>query len=184
MRYFRSIRLLRIIVSLTLLSVGSVTFVPAVRADSAGSRYAEWLRLHLPGGLLPQVQDALDRASEAAPRSFDDFLKAFLEEIISENSERSVGDLIIGEDVDDDTLIQELRRQFNEAVGTAVLNRQLEAASSARTDYKKKRPVRGGAALWGDPPVTRDRIIYRNPAKLGRFHCGGLLRSSAQPLGP
>ncbi len=184
MRHFRNLFFLRFTASLTLLSVGSMLFVPAVRADSSGDGYANRLKLYLPGGLMPQVQSALDRATETGPRSFDEFLQAFLIEIASEDSERSIGEKIIGEDVEDDAVIQELRRHFNGLVGTGVLFRQIQATSSAGTDCLKKRPVRDNTLLSGRTQNAPDRVFNRTLTSLAHSISCGLLRSSAQPLGP
>lgn len=184
MRFFRNIIFQRILVGLTLFGVGSVVYMPEVQAETAGMRYADWLRLHIPGGTEPVIQEALERAAGIGARSFDEFLLAFVEEVSTSDPDGIAADRIVGRSADKETLLKNLRLHFTDLIGESLMIRHFEMAPPARTDGLKKRSPRGDQVLDTGKMGPPDPVSVRTLESLAHRISSGLLRSSAQPLGP
>lgn len=93
-------------------------------------------------------------------------------------------DRIVGESVDDETLLQNLRLQFSDRIGESLMTRHFEMAPPARTDGLKKRSLRGDQVKYAGKLGQPDMVSVRSLGSLAHRISSGLLRSSVQPLGP
>lgn len=180
----RNTSVVRFFAALLTVCLGAVLVSPAATADGMGTQYADWLRLHLPEAAEPDVERALDLASERGARTFDEFLSSFLAEL--ENAKRESGSVetIQSAEHSTDRLSQELHFQFVQFVGEAILPGFLKAEARSQTataqSPRVSKAYQISSAQAGFSEDVKDRLIEVPPCHIAfRF-----LRSSSQPLGP
>lgn len=184
MNALRNTSLLRIIAGLLTFCLGAVILSPAATAEGIGTRYADWLRLHLPESTQPEFERALKTASESRARSFEEFLTSFLDELesVTKWNEPIEMDRRSGEATE--RMRTELRLQFVRFVGEAILPTFLKGdvlvqqAASENIRFDKARPYSASYTAFNHPQYSR--LLDLQPIHI----CFGFLRSSAQPLGP
>ncbi len=184
MNTLRNKSIVRFLIALLTISLGTVIVSPAARAEGNTVKYADWLLIHLPDASMPDVQQAAYLASEDGARSFEEFLTSFQNEL---ESLAGISDQLNADDTQNRAtkrLLQELRFMFTRFVGEALLIRRLVAAS---------RPIMTTTQQTDVPDAFAGRVHAAGPD--GSSPAGGLdrsdgtasvmfLRSAAQPLGP
>ncbi|GMQ80673.1 MAG: hypothetical protein BMS9Abin05_0101 [Rhodothermia bacterium] len=184
MNSLRNTSVVRFVAALLTVCLGAVVVSPAATAEGIGTQYADWLRLHLPESSQPDVERALEIASERGARTFEEFLTSFLNELESVKGEVEPVEIEKGLDNTAERLRTELRLQFVRFVGEAVLPGFLkgdvlvQTAASQNFRFGKTHGYSDSQRILSDDAFAR---VFELPRLRIGFR---FLRSSAQPLGP
>ena len=184
MNRFRNQITHRIISALLAVCLGTVVISPAALASSKDSGYANWLRLHLRDASNPDVQRAIELASEVRARNINEFLVSFISVLDVIQDDFSSGESPDESQKPNERLLQALRFQFTRFVGEAFLMRQLIVAPSQTVVFSKELRMRSNTR--DDHGLLRTRfqagdLLVELEAGILRLE---FLRSTMQRLGP
>lgn len=188
MRWLRSTWRLRLLVGL--LAVSLLPFMgvlPEQQTWTASQSQASWLRAQVDTTPDREVQEAFDRAIEAATsseaRSLHAFLQVFADAYVEQAPGQSLSDLFDAPDLGGERLIRYLKQRFTHVSTLALVPRLLFSAQAASSLSSDRLMAVGTTAL---PPAS-SLVAAAWTAVRGDVWIGSVpvrVLFPAQPMGP
>jgi hypothetical protein len=183
MRFFRTHFFQRTVTTILVAGLGLGLFSGRAHAEPDASGYTAWISLHVPGSIPDSVGHALEKAELAQPRSLDEFLDVFFDEIESAKSGSEFMDWLYGESSEHSLLRQDLRFRLLNVVSSGILWRSVDV-SVGTVLTSGQRDIRASGDSQAARPQSHMPTGHMDALQADRNLNASYLINVARPQGP